>query len=373
MFQDKYRKMMEQIVPDEAVVENVLLEIEEQEYRNNRKHGETWKRLGKTAVSLAAGICAVIFLLSCSLTALAGNHVGAYELLYLLSPKAAQFFMPVQKVSEKNGIRMEVISAYIHEQTAEIYIAMEDLEGDRIDESTDLYDSYSIHRPFPAMGSCRKAEYDPESGRVLFLITVSEWGKQNIEGEKMTFSVREFMSHQTEYEYLPMVGDLTTADREPEMADRFLDGVGRGREQQEGDTLIDRNTLKVLPPGEGAPIEMTDENGQRVTVEGIELSGMAYTDGMLHVQIKIKNMFDNDNHGFIYLRNKQGKELDYYYHVSYQEQEADGSTTGYQEFTFQVTEEELGDYGMIGHFWVTGNHTKGPWQVVFPLEKEKQK
>ena len=36
---------------------------------------------------------------------------------------------------------MEVISINIHENEAQIYITMQDLIGDRIDETTDLNDS----------------------------------------------------------------------------------------------------------------------------------------------------------------------------------------------------------------------------------------
>ena len=39
---------------------------------------------------------------------------------------------------------MEVEAVYVHADTAEIYLSMQDLTEERIDETVDLFDSYSI-------------------------------------------------------------------------------------------------------------------------------------------------------------------------------------------------------------------------------------
>ena len=72
-------------------------------------------------------------------------------------------FLPVQKSDTNNGIKMEVVSADIRGDTARIYITMQDLIGDRVDETIDLYDSYDIRLPFDGTGFCGKVGYDPNT------------------------------------------------------------------------------------------------------------------------------------------------------------------------------------------------------------------
>ena len=45
---------------------------------------------------------------------------------------------------EDNGIKFEVISAYVEGNEAKIFISVQDIDGDRIDETTDLFDNFSI-------------------------------------------------------------------------------------------------------------------------------------------------------------------------------------------------------------------------------------
>lgn len=52
---------------------------------------------------------------------------------------------------------------------ADIYISMQDLTGDRIDETMDLFDSYQINRPFDSSGACRLAGYDAQQKAAAFL------------------------------------------------------------------------------------------------------------------------------------------------------------------------------------------------------------
>ena len=67
----------------------------------------------------AACLCLVFCL---AVPAMAVSIPAAYELLYAVSPATAQFFKPVELSCEDNGIRMEVTAAYIHDDTAQIYI-----------------------------------------------------------------------------------------------------------------------------------------------------------------------------------------------------------------------------------------------------------
>lgn len=57
---------------------------------------------------------------------------------------------------EDNGIKIEVVSVYLHDNIAEVYITMQDLtEQHRVDATMDLFDSYSINRPFDSTAHCK--------------------------------------------------------------------------------------------------------------------------------------------------------------------------------------------------------------------------
>jgi hypothetical protein len=74
-------------------------------------------------VALVASL-AVCFTLAVPAMAAADVQV-AYEILYAVSPKIAQELKPVRMSCEDDGIKMEVISAYINGDKAEIYISMQ--------------------------------------------------------------------------------------------------------------------------------------------------------------------------------------------------------------------------------------------------------
>lgn len=135
--------------------------------------------------------------------------------------------------------------------------------------------------------------------------------------------------------------------------------------------VIPHDDIRVLPPaGENTgTVIVAEEDGRKVPLEGMELTDIAYADGRLHVQMRTEDMFRNDNHGFLRLVDENGREIDYVYHVSYQEQEGD-SFTRYDEFVFAVAEEELADLNLSADLWVTGNYTEGPWEVTFQLKSE---
>ena len=76
------------------------------------------RRMRRGAVLLAAVLAAL--LLATPVMA-AGPF---YSILYAVSPATAQYFAPVQRACEDNGIRMEVEAAAIRGDTAELYVSL---------------------------------------------------------------------------------------------------------------------------------------------------------------------------------------------------------------------------------------------------------
>ena len=134
------RNITEQIISnidDKYICESVNF-IE----RRNKASYVIVRRIGRIAACLL--LVFVFSISSLSLAAATGN-IPANDIFYSLYPDMAMKLSPVNESCEDNGIKMEVESIYVHENMAEIYISMQDLTGNRIDETTDLFDSYDIH------------------------------------------------------------------------------------------------------------------------------------------------------------------------------------------------------------------------------------
>lgn len=305
-----------------------------------------------------AWIAAAVLFFSFPLPMLAANIPFAYEVLYAISPETAQKFKLVQMSCENNGIRLEVVSAYIHDETAEIYISVQDLAGGRIDETTDLFDSYNINRAFDCSATCRKISYDEKTQTVTFLICITQWKNKNIEGSKLTFTVKEFLSNKQKFESsIPQI-DLKTANLSPQtQANISIRGGswnGNGRDFYEKY----ENGEYLLPSSEGL----------YSPVDGVTVTAMGFIDGKLHIQIHYKNILETDNHGYVYLVDKNGNKIFSEASVSFWDSDKKGS---YDEQIFDVSPNEIESYSLCGKFTTCNTLTKGNWQVTFPLEYEK--
>ena len=64
----------------------------------------------------------------------------------------------------------------------------------------DLFDSYRLHTPFDCTGHCKLVNYDPDTHTATFLVTLEQWDRQSIEGEKLTFSVQKLLSGKKSWE-----------------------------------------------------------------------------------------------------------------------------------------------------------------------------
>lgn len=381
-FKDTYREWNEKIQPSEELLSRLLTEAsqvteaseisaaEESAKRHKKRNHKVWenkirenkiqgkqnhnRRWGR-GIAVAAGFLLVI---NVSLPVLAGTFPTVYELMYLVSPAVAQFYQPVQLSDEHDGIRMEVVAAYIHEETAEIYITLQDLEKDRLDETTDLYDSYSIHMPYSAIGNCRKVGYDPESGILTYLITVTQENGRKIEGEKLTFSVGGYLGQKQEYEKIEIPIDLTQVTEE---SYQYVDTPVRGG------TMTGCSELAAIM-SETYPVLVPQPADPDFPIEGVKLTGIGYVEGKLHIQYAVENALNNDNHGSFFLQNEAGEMLQEAGSISFYE-ESGKKRIDYRDSVFLIPQEELQDYRLYGDFVISEGFHEGNWQVTFPIKE----
>ncbi|MBO5056191.1 MAG: DUF4179 domain-containing protein [Lachnospiraceae bacterium] len=307
-----------------------------------------WKRWGAVAACICLCLCSSVPVLA------AANNEFAYELLYAVSPSIAQKLKPVSVSCEDNGIKMEVIAANIEGTNAAILVSMQDIAGDRLDETTDLFDSYSIHTPYAQSGGCFLVEYDAETKTAFFMVTIEQMNQVLIPGDKITFSVSEVLSGKEHNDIELTDIDLKNA---PLINEFMVNPDIRGLSGMDLDSF-DENNLQLMGPNEEAGI---------VLEEGATLTGYGIVDGKLHVQIRYSNILETDNHGYVYLKNRSGEVLHCQYSAAFWNAD---KTDSYEEYIFDVSSNELKNYEIWGEFWTcSGASIEGNWQVTFPLTK----
>ncbi|WDV45743.1 hypothetical protein PV797_19960 [Clostridiaceae bacterium M8S5] len=348
MFRDTYRSMNEQIIPDSKLV-NKVIHAKKKSIKTNKI---------KNFFLKPVAICAISLLIVLTVTpVIADNVSGIYNLMYFVSPSVAQYFMPVRKTCEDNGIIMEVVSSYIHDNTAEIYITLKDLKGNRIDETTDLNDSYSINRAFDSSATCRLVAYDTKTKTATFMITIKEWGNKKIVGDKITFSVREFISNKHEYNEIPIEMDLKTIGEAK--STKYVSTTGGGGTKYR-EYITDKDEIEVLTPA----------TPMKFPVKDINLTGIGYMDGMLHIQTSVINNLEKDNHGYFFLVDKNLKKINDTYRVGFMEKNIDGNRVDYDEYVFDIPKSKIDQCSLYGTFFISNTFTKGDWQVTFRLEEQ---
>ena len=288
--------------------------------RKNINNGSNMLMFSVTLHNIPEGI-------TVSVPVLAATVDPIYLMVYRVSPSLAQMLKPVQLSCEDNGIKMEVELAYIYENEAYIVVSMQDLEEERIDQTIDLYDSYRINCPFGSTGSCSRIGYDEETGKATFLITISQWGDQKIGGDKITFHVREFLSHKQQFEgEIPL--DLSAVTTATKTQKKYYTGMGFNSMLYTEEAIREERCL--VP---------SDDYGEFV-IDGIDLTGYGYIGGKFHIQVGIPNRLENDNHGLFYVFDENDEKKYCDYHISWKET-VDETVVTYEEYIFDIPPEEM--------------------------------
>lgn len=364
MFKQNYEKLNNYILPDEKLVNKVKKISSKKEIKIDKIKN----------IILKPAIAMMILVVSfCSVPVLAAKVPNVYELMYLVSPKVAQFFMPVQKSCEENGIKMEVVSTYIHDNEVKLYITLQDLIGDRIDETTDLNDSYSINKAFKSStGDCQKIGYDKETKTAIFMITIKDIENKKIEGEKITFTVENFMSHKDSWKDIKLPLSFEEINNNKEIMQVVLTGFSSAEEKYMYQGLNEISNAVIVP-----------ESNIDFGVTDMKITGIGYIDNKLHIQVSAKNNLEIDNHGEIYLKNNitnDEKKSNYNLHFvlgqngdkreysSEYLKSTNKNRIDYTEYVFDISKDELKDYSIYGDFVASALYLEGKWQVTFPLE-----
>ena len=340
-FREKYNVMQRDVRPDAPLLQRTRAAAQKAPARPRRL---------RPLIALAAVlVCLALAVPAFAMPALAADPDG-YALLYSISPAAAQFFKPVTRSDEDNGIRLTVDSVYLHSDTVEIYVSLQDLTGDRLDETTDLFDSYRINRAFDCSATCSLTGYDAQTRTARFLISITSFDGQDIEGDKLTFSLNRLLTGKTETEGAVTGLDLAAVQAEPatqQVTRRGGSGIAAEADGSAAETrtaLVPTDTLAAPAPG-------------------VAITAMGYVDGLLHIQVLYENILETDNHGQLWLENGAEK-LECLGSLSFF---AENGSDSFEEYYFDVTPAQLADCTLYGSFVTADTLIEGSWEITFPL------
>ena len=331
---------------DDRYIEEALGDIKSDVSSGKKSTKPTWNKI--------VAIAAIISLLIMSMTiAVSADNYTAYKILYSVNEGMAKKLSLVNESCEDNGIQMTVEAVNIDDNKADIYISLRDLTGDRIDESTDLFDSYRINTTADSMSGCQSVSYDEETKTKTFLINIEQ--DEPIVGEKLKFSVSELITGKTEtYCKLDIVEKLNVTKGYVSSTDLSVRG---GSGDDNFDLDAPRQMLK------------TDKGNGFSPVPGVKIVGYGFIDNQLHIQAYYENILEYDNHGFVYLRDDKGEKVSMEYDIAFWDEEGIGS---YEEYVFDVSQKEFDDCEVYGKFTTCDTNIKGNWSVNIWVENDQQ-
>lgn len=343
-----YTDMNEKIHPDEALVEKLL-----------SRAGKAGGNKSARRIPKAAAIVAAVLAISLAAPAALAASPTTYQWMYGLSPQMAQFFVPVNESCEDNGIRMEILSAHVDGNTVELYISLRDLTGDRVDETIDLFDSYAINTPFDSSGTCSLAEYDRETGTAVFLVSLTENSSRDLSGKKVTFAANRLLSHKA-YQSDVRIGAipdpfshetmLLSFDAPPH-SDYTLFSVSEY-------PVANRSVTVLTPSGSG--LALSEQYACSIT-------GIGWIDGQLHIQIATDQRLNRDAQVWLRLRATNGDIAEPVKKYSFAQDASGEGRIDYEEYIFDIPQDEISDYTLYGDFSIAGLRTEGNWRVTFRL------
>lgn len=356
MFEETYRGMNEHIRPTADLMRRTRLLMEAELARRSALRG----RLRKPSLAL---VWMCVFVMVVSIPVMAATVSSFNDLLYRVAPEVAQLLRPVELSCVDNGIEMKVVAAVNDGERCVVYLTLQDLTGDRIDETVDLY-NYRV-RGFTYF-THHLVDYDEETGKATICIVGG--GSQHLAGKKATVHIDSFLSKRVNYTGVPLNIDLSEIAGHPRPHTMEVDGRNVLGVSWIGDKLRVpgwegwKGRAVVLKP-QARPIPIASD------IDFVSVSATGYIDGLLHVQ----TMWDPsvDNHGSIYLAGENGDLRGPCGSLRFilDEDRAEAPYgTKYVEYAFEISEESLPNYKAYANLTENKCYTEGDWEVTFKIE-----
>lgn len=236
----------------------------------------------KKRVSFSVVIIIAILLFG-TMTALAAGVEDINAMLYKIWPEAARALRPLNLSDEVGGIRLDVLSASLTDDQLLITYSLTDLEGDRINADTSCSAIIEIPWMNRGDGSDEMLSFDAETHQAVYASYLEYTSSSFPEGTlfdsaTITFRVNGLRSsEQKTLDLWPLMTDQDyTAEAVTAPPESGVDAIVRDDNASE----MEKTLPNILNPANNLHIPITDD---------IELSGIGWLDGNLHVQIHVAN------------------------------------------------------------------------------------
>lgn len=357
MFKNQYKEAYNAICPSQELVSEMVKRAKAE------KNGDGKKVKKNRFVPKAALIAAAVVVCFVTAVPVCAAHIPAfYRIVEFLSPALADQLVPIEKSSTSQGITMQVEAINLVGNQADIILSLrdaEDNEQDLVHGVMDLYDSYGLsdYTNDSVIGGCYFLTYDAVEDKAYFQVTVQ--AEKAYQADKLQFWVRSVLCNKyEETKDVDLSGIVDTANT------KWVTLSGSGgilSEEELPDSLRgDSGTAEDLPR-----TKVLDElKVADCAADDFTVTGIAYMDGVLRVQMCMGDNWRSDRHVELYLRDSDGNERYSDHSVSWNEEIGD---TSYQFYEFWYIEDiaEIEAYSMYGIFHDSGELIDGNWTVTF--------
>lgn len=361
MFQDVYKSAYDKIIYRKSAEINkaeIAQWIEKEEKRNIVVKRNC--RVLKPILTTVFIGCIVIFSI---VPTAAATIPGFYEVLERNAPALVDYLVPVQKTDSSKGIIMNLEAAKVEGNTAEILVSFSD-EGNNnyIHGVVDMYDSYGLHSYSGEsnIAGCSFVEYNAEQDKAYFQIDlISSDG--TFDTSRMNFNVSTLLTDCESYTQQILLDDVL---KEYDVKAVNLNG-GSGIDTE--NPALEKLTISgdAIDPRPGHLV--LDIPLDELSPEEMKITGIAYMDGILRVQLYRGNFKEADRHMNIYMLDETGNEVYPNKSVMWHDT-VSGEEVLVDEFYFVITEEQLNQYTLWGEGAVRAGSIKGNWSITFDLE-----
>lgn len=306
----------------------------------------------KTRFRPLIALAAVLAIIVCATPAMAKNIPMVNDLLYTVSPELAEKLAPVQLSASANGITMEVVAAKVTDAAAEFVVKIqgEVLANKVVTPILTVKDYHGYtHTNGESLNDYDGRREDQEKGiwYYRYVVTyhdgtpVTDVLRDNITVKLSGVDLSNF--GQEDGVEVPVIFtgyELMTVNHERALFDYGFSQFGKGYHDETYADHMDREEYVLMTAGESV-YDVTDK---------LALTGAAYIDGKLHVQMAATDCIVNNKVEWDYWRpyfiDAQGNKIRELYNNAFAI-ENDGHETEYTECVYDIPETELENYTMV--------------------------
>lgn len=253
----------------------------------------------KRVVSIAATFCLVGTL---SIGVMAASVPQLHSLITLIGQNVSTLLQPVIQKSESNGIAMEVLAAVNDNDTVFIYLTLQDLTGDRLDETLRLYD-FSVDEIFAP--HAQVINYDEASRTAT--VRVNGIGGENLDGKKIEVNLKSILSKNVE---IPLTDTDITLEQivQTNPTPQIINPTDRNSWTSHFDSATLPADIALKLSGDNMKLLKQEQNTfKSPLVDWTYVSGYGILDGVLHIQQNPNDNSGRYNNLFFQLGNENGE------------------------------------------------------------------